>query len=168
VSWRKSTSSDSHHCSAELTDVEIENAKQFRAVTSALFSEVKQALEAEIAGAAPRGASNVDLWAVSSGGNGHDGNGRKPSSRQDAPTTTPPADRNRGHSQVTDAKITNRQAKFALGLARKSGLSNQVELGRFIHEKLGTEAGLYDLTRKQGSTLIDILNSNNGNGGNGR
>jgi len=34
-------SSDSHHCSAELTDVEIENAKQFRAVTSALCSSAK-------------------------------------------------------------------------------------------------------------------------------
>ena len=151
-------SSDGYHLTVE-TEAEIENADHFRAVTAALFAEVKQALEAEVAGAPSRAAGEkpVDLW--NAGGNG--GNGRKPTSRQDAPTETPPADRDRSHA--APAPISNKQAKYLWQLARKSGMRTQDQVGGWIAEKLGVEKGVYELSKTEASKAIDILN--NGNGG---
>jgi len=164
-------SSDGFHLSVEL-DADVENAEQFRAVTKALFSEVKTALEAEVAGgSSPQGSSGIDLWCTSSGGNGHNGNGRKPASRQDAPSETLPSDRSRSHAtrsggngaQRTEA-ISNKQAKFIWQLARKAGMRTQSEVASWIAEKLGVERGVYELTKTEASRAIDLLN-NNGNGG---
>jgi hypothetical protein len=158
-------SSDGYHLTVEM-EAEVTDANHFRAVTQALFAEVKSTLEAEVADGSPssRGSSSVDLW-TGPGGNG--GADRKPTrTRRDSPSDTSTRERSRSHTQATDARITNKQAKFALGLARKAGLANQAELGSFIREKLGVEAGLYELTRRQGSALIDLLN--NGSGGNGQ
>jgi len=161
-------SSDSHHCSVELTDIEIENAEQFRAVTKALFAEVKAALEAEVSGgASPQGTSAVDLWAASSGGNGH--NGAKTASRKDEPSETLPSGRFRSHSprpggngaQRTEP-ISNKQAKFLWQLARKAGMRTQAEVASWIAEKLGVERGVYELTKVEASKAIDLLNNGNG------
>ncbi len=147
-------SSDSHHCSAELVDLEIENADHFRAVSQALFAEVKAALEAEVAGAPSRaaGEKTVDLW--NAGDNG--GNSRKPVSR---PTEArPSADR------TSADPISNKQAKFLFQLARRSGMKTQPEVAGWIHEKLGVDRGVYELTKTEASRAIDLLN--NGSGGN--
>ena len=85
-------SSDGYHLTVEM-EADVENAEQFRAVSRALFAEVKAALEAEVAGTPGRavGEKPVDLWGALSGENGNGGNGQKPTSRQDAPTATPTA-----------------------------------------------------------------------------
>ena len=72
-------SSDSHHVSVELIDVEVKDATHFHAVTHALFSEVKAALEAEVTGGtlSSPGTSGVSVWG-GPGGNGHNGNGHTP------------------------------------------------------------------------------------------
>ncbi len=157
-------SSDGYHLTVEM-EAEIENADDFRKISAALFSEVKAALEAEVAGAPSRaaGEKSVDLWSASSGGNG---NGQKPTSREDAPTESPPADRSRSHSRAatTPEPISNKQAKFLWQLARKSGMRTQDEVASWITEKLGIDRGVYQLTKVEASKAIDILN-NNGNGG---
>ncbi len=146
-------SSDSHHCSAELVDVEIKNADHFRAVTQALFAEVKAALEAEVAGAPSRadGERPVDLW--NAGGNG---NSRKPVAR--------PAEARPRADRMSADPISNKQAKYLFQLARRAGLKTQAEVGGWITEKLGVDRSVYDLTKVEASKAIDILN-NNGSGG---
>jgi hypothetical protein len=155
-------SSDGYHLTVEM-DAEIENADHFRAVSQALFAEVKAALEAEVAGAPDRvaGEKTVDLWGA--GGNG--GNGRKPASREDAPSDTPPADRSRSHSgpETPPAPISNKQAKFLWQLARKGGMRTQDEVAGWLRDKLGVDRGVYQLTKVEASKAIDLLN--NGNGG---
>ncbi len=151
-------SSDGYHLTVEM-EAEIENADRFRAVTQALFAEVKAALEAEVAGSPGRatGEKPVDLW-----GAGGNGNGRKPTSREDAPTGTPPAERDRSHA--APAPISNKQAKFLFQLARKTGMKTQAEVTSWIAEKLGVECTVYELTKVQGSKAIDLLNNGNGKG----
>jgi hypothetical protein len=182
-------SSDSHHCSVELTDVEIESAEHFRAVTQALFAEVKQALEAEVTNGSSQGEkpAAVDVWGASSGGNGGNGgtgdgagqggngNGRKPASkpapRQDARrngrsngrTASPSSDRTAAADRREADPISNKQAKFLWQLARRSGMKTQADVAGWIRERLGVEKGVYDLTKVEASKAIDILN--NGNGG---
>jgi len=164
-------SSDGYHLTVEM-EADIEDAAQFRAVTKALFSEVKKALEAEISGgASPQGSSSVDLWAAPSGGNGHNGHGGKPATRQDASSQTLPSDRARSHAPRSGGNgaqrtepISNKQAKFLWQLARKSGMRTQAEVADWIAEKLGVERGVYELTKVEASKAIDLLN-NNGNGG---
>jgi hypothetical protein len=145
-------SSDGYHLTVEM-EAEIENADRFRAVSQALFAEVKAALEA--------GEKTVDLWGA--GGNG--GNGRKPASREDAPSDTPPADRSRSHSgpETPPAPISNKQAKFLWQLARKGGMRTQDEVAGWLRDKLGVDRGVYQLTKVEASKAIDLLN--NGNGG---
>ncbi len=156
-------SSDGYHLTVEM-EAEIENADRFRAVTNALFAEVKAALEGEVAGAPARaaGEKSVDLW--SSGGNGGNGNGQKPASREDAPSETPPAERSRDHA--APAPISNKQARFLFQLARKAGMGTQAEVASWITEKLGVSKTVYDLSKVEASRAIDLLN--NGNGGNGK
>jgi hypothetical protein len=164
-------SSDGFNLSVEL-DADVENADQFGAVTRALFVEVKQALEAEVAGApsSAAGEKSVGLWGVSSGGNGHDGNGgnngngRKPVARKDTPTTTPPAERSRSHASPNP--ISNKQARFLFQLARKGGMNTQADVTSWIAEKLGVPKTVYDLSKVEASKAIDLLN--NRNGGNGK
>ncbi len=135
-------------------DLAAENAEHVRAATHALFAEVKAMLESEVggqtAGAHPSG--RYDLWG---GGNGGNGDGRKPASRP-APTGE------RGDRTTADS-ISNKQAKFLWQLARKSGMKTQDEVGGWIAEKLGVEKGVYDLTKVEASRAIDLLN--NGDGG---
>ena len=156
-------SSDGYHLTVEM-EADVEDANHFKAITKALFAEVKAALEAQVTGSSSQGASGVDLWAA--GGDGGNGNGRKSTSREDAPTATPPADRNRGHArpETPAAPISNKQAKFLWQLARKAGMRTQAEVASWIAEKLGVERGVYELTKVEASKAIDLLN-NNGNGG---
>jgi len=63
-------------------------------------------------------------------------------------------ERSRSHAQVTADRITNKQAPFALGLARKAGLPDQTELGDFIGHELGVEAGLYEFGSGDASRLF--------------
>ncbi len=152
-------SSDGYHLTVEM-EAEVENADHFRAVTQALFSEVKTALEVAVADGSARAAgaaSGVDLWgAGGNGGNG--GDGRKPVSR---PTRT-----DTKGDRVSSDPISNKQAKFLFQLARRSGMKTQPEVTGWIHEKLGVEKGVYDLTKVEASRAIDLLN--NGNGGSGK
>ena len=158
-------SSDGFHLTVEM-EADIENADHFRAISQALFGEVKAALEAEVENGSARAAgagSGVDLW--SSGGNG--GNGSKAVSR----TTSKPASRanssGRGAAKGDPADpISNKQAKFLFQLARRSGIKTQPEIAGWIHEKLGVEKGVYELSKVEASRAIDILN--NGSGGNGK
>jgi hypothetical protein len=142
-------------------DLAAENAEHVRAATHALFAEVKAMLEAEVggqtAGANPSG--RYDLWG---GGNGGNGDGRKPASRP--AQTSAPADRNRSHprSETTPDAISNKQAKFLWQLARKSGMKTQDEVGGWLREKLGVEKGVYELSKTEASKAIDILNGNGG------
>ena len=148
-------SSDGFHLTVEM-EAEIENADRFRAVSQALFAEVKAGLEAEVAGAPGRaaGEKSVDLW--NAGGNG--GNRRKPVSR---PTEArPSADR------MSADQISNKQAKFLFQLARRAGMKTQNGVAGWITEKLGVDRGVYELTKKEASKAIDLLNS--GSGGNGQ
>ena len=158
-------SSDGYHLTVEL-DADVENAEEFRKVTAALFAEVKAALEAEVAGApgGEAGDKTVDVWG--SGNNGNGGNGRKPASREDASTGTPPADRSRSHAHpgTPSDPVSNKQAKYIWQLARKAGMRTQDEVAAWITEKLGVDRGVYQLTKVEASKAIDILN-NNGNGG---
>ena len=160
-------SSDGYHLTVEM-EAEIENADHFRAVSQALFAEVKAALEAEVAGAPGRAAGEkpVDLWGASSEGNGSGGNGQKPASREDAPSDTPPAERDRGHArpETTPVPASNKQLKYLWQLARKAGMRTQDEVASWIAEKLGVDRGVYQLTKVEASKAIDLL-SNNGNGG---
>ena len=154
-------SSDGFHLTVEM-EAEIENAEHFRAVSQALFAEVKQALEAEVAGASASSGdvARTDLWGSS--GNGGNGNGRKPTqTRRDEATGVTPADRDRSHA--VSASISNKQAKYLWQLARKSGLRTQDQVGVWIAEKLGVDRGVYELSKTEASKAIDLLN--NGNGG---
>ncbi len=156
-------SSDGFHLTVEM-EAEIENADNFRAVTQALFAEVKASLEAEVAGGAARAAgatSSVDLWGA--GGNG--GNG----SRAVNCTTSKPASRaNSGGREAAKGDqadpVSNKQAKYLFQLARRSGMKTQAEVAGWIHEKIGVEKGVYELSKVEASRAIDLLN--NGNGGN--
>jgi len=152
-------SSDGYHLTVEM-EAEIENADHFRAVTQALFAEVKAALEAEVAGGAPssQSPSRVNLWA-GPGGNGGNGNGRKPASR-------PEQSGGNGDRGKADP-ISNKQAKYVFQLARRAGMKTQSEVTGWIHEKLGVDRGVYELTKVEASRAIDLLNGN-GKGGNGK
>ncbi|MHC4505568.1 MAG: hypothetical protein ACYTFI_19860 [Planctomycetota bacterium] len=146
-------SSDMRSLSVELLDVPIDDAAHFRAAASALLAEVKSTLEAEVADGAPAAgnAGRVDLWGA--GGNG--GADRKPTSRP----TQSAGNGDRGKADP----ISNKQAKFLFQLARRSGMKTQSEVAGWIHEKLGVDRGVYELTKKEASKAIDLLN--NGNGG---
>ncbi len=151
-------SSDSYHCSVELVDVDIEDADHFRALTAVLFTEVKQALEAEVAGSSDHatGEKTIALW-----GPGGNGNGHKPASRQDAPDGTATADRNRSHTRpaTTPKLISNKQAQYLFKLARQAGMKTQAEVGSWIAETLGVEKDVYALSKVEASQAIDLLNS---------
>ncbi len=158
-------SSDGYHLTVEM-EAEVENADHFRAVTQALFAEVKASLEAEVAGGSSGSGQTgrADLW----GSNGNGGNGREPArTRRDAPSDAPPRDRSRSHAPTAPDPISNKQAKYVFQLARRSGMKTQADVAGWIHEKLGVDRGVYELTKKEASKAIDLLN-NNGKGGNGK
>ncbi len=146
-------SSDGHHLTVEM-EAEIENADHFRATVSALFSEVKAALEAEVAGGTAPAAETgrIDLW----GAGGDGGNRRKPASR--------PARTGEKGDRTTADPISNKQAKFLFQLARRNGMRTQAEVAGWITEKLRVEKGVYDLTKQEASRAIDLLNNGNGGG----
>jgi hypothetical protein len=155
--------SDGVTIGAEVT-VDVKSSDEFHAAARGLLAELKRELDAELAGrSSPAEAVRIDIWSGS--GDDGNGNGQKPTSREDAPTETPPAERSRSHSRsgTTPEPISNKQAKFLWQLARKGGMRTQDEVASWIAEKLGVDRGVYQLTKQEASKAIDILN--NGNGG---
>jgi len=61
----------------------------------------------------------------------------------------------KGKDNGTTRKISNAQAKFALDLARKNGVSLN-ELDQMIRDEFGV-AGLYDLTGGKGGQASDLI-----------
>ncbi len=163
-------SSDGYHLTVEM-ETDIENADHARAATKALFAEVRSMLEAELANGSPASgdAGRVDLWgAGGDGANGDNGKGRK-AAGSDRKTTSKPASRSKGNGRGAASKgdqagpVTNKQAKFLWQLARTSGMRTQDEVAGWLHENLGVDRGVYELTKTEASKAIDLLN--NGNGG---
>ena len=146
-------SSNSYHV-AVTPDAEITDPQELQGRVEGLFREVEKSLDAEMSRhGSQTGSTGVP---VSSGGNG--GNGREPASR--------PTQSGGNGDRVKADPISNKQAKFLFQLARRSGMKTQSEGAGWIHEKLGVDRGVYELTKKEASKAIDLLN--NGNGGNGK
>ena len=76
------------------------------------------------------------------------GNGRKPEAK---PQERSAAQGNRG----TTEKASNKQVKFITDLATQRGVSLS-DLTADVRKRYGVD-GIYDLTRKQASTLLDEL-----------
>jgi len=76
------------------------------------------------------------------------GNGRKPETREHSAP--------QGNRGTTD-KASNKQIKFITDLATQRGL-NISDINTEVSKRFGV-AGLYDLNRKQASTLLDELNN---------
>ena len=146
-------------------DLDAENAEHVRAATKALFAEVRAALAAEMSNGTPTAAksSQVDLWGGSDGNGGNGSTGRAPS-RTDSGARAGVPDRRA--AAPSPQPISNKQARYLLTLARKAGLGTQSEVAGWLREKLGVDRGVYELTKKEASKAIDLLN--NGNGGNGK
>jgi len=146
-------------------DLDAQDAEHVRAATKALFAEVRAALAAEMSNGTPTAAksSQVDLWGGSGGNGGNGTTGRAPS-RTDSGARAGIPDRRA--AAPSPQPISNKQARYLLTLARKAGLGTQTEVAGWLHEKLGVDRGVYELTKKEASKAIDLLN--NGSGGNGQ
>ncbi len=166
-------SSDGYHLTVEM-ETDIENADHFQAAVSALFAEVKAALEAEVANgsAAPAETARVDLWGA--GGNGGNGNGRKaarpareaasksPSSRsnengcktaRNMKATADSAKDNGGNGEP----VSNKQARYIVSLAAKQAMTKQADITAWLKDEFGHLGDVYSLTKRQASKVIEAL-----------
>jgi hypothetical protein len=141
-------SSDGYHLTVEM-EAEIGTAEHFRAITAALFSEVRGALESEISNGKPVAAkpSHGDLWG-GSGGNGN--NGHKPASES--------AETFRGAERISCAPVSTKQARYLFSLARDVGMRKEVDVTDWINKNLGLDKNVYGLNRVEASRAIDLLN----------
>lgn len=62
---------------------------------------------------------------------------------------------------------TNKQIQYLLNLGKRQGLTS-TQLEEKITEILSQQVGVYDLTKRQAGTVIDVLSQNNGAVANGR
>jgi hypothetical protein len=150
-------SSDGYHLSVEM-EADIEDDREFRRAASALFAEVKAALEAEMVNGSPqvgRAEGRADLWGGSgnrSGGNG--GRRRRPGAQASR--------RGRSADRTAAGLITDRQVRFLSELAERAGMDAESEVAGWIREKLGVEKGVRELTKAEASRAIDLLNNGSG------
>ena len=184
-------SSDGYHLSVEM-ETDVKDAAGFRAAVHALFAEVKAALATEVAGHEAAETQGVNIWAAP-GGNGGNGSGQgdsagaqgkpeaadapKPAqgrparSTQGASRQSHPAS---GRTSSDDAggraadRVSNKQAQYIFGLARKAGLRTQSEVTNWLGQTVGIAKSVYDLTKQEASRAIEVLaKGNGGDDGNG-
>lgn len=125
-------SSQSYHASVELELSDALQPAEIRTRIHDTFAVVRDAVEAELNG--------------------------KASADTDTPAEGTGQGKSNGGGNGNGKKISNAQAKFALDLARKNGISLN-ELDQMIRDEYGVP-GLYDLTGGKGgqaSELIDRL-----------
>ncbi len=159
-------SSDGYHLTVEM-ESEVEDAAHFRAAVASLFSEVKQALDAEIANGSAQGEgpAPVDLWSAGgNGGNGKSdegGNGRKAGARR---ASSKPASRPKGGDSDADngsEPATKAQMKYVISLLARSGARTKPEMTSRLSEVLAAEVtDIYALDRTAASRAIEALKGN--------
>ncbi len=159
-------SSDGYHLSVEM-ESNIEDAAHFRTVVAALFGEVKQAIEIEIANGSAQGdkPAAADLWAAGgNGGNGDDKGGNGKGRNVAAPagrTASKPASRTKGNGRDADngsEPATKAQLKYVISLLTRSGARTKPEMTSRPSEVLGAKVSdLYALDRGAASRAIEEL-----------
>jgi hypothetical protein len=132
-------SSQSYHASLECELSDGLSAKQIQERIHQVFDLVRQSVENELTGAC------------------HDENTTEPE-RKPALSIEPEAENNakeNGNGRDNGEKATTKQVKFITDLAGRRGISLddlQAEIRDAFHVR-----GIYDLTRKQASRLVDKL-----------